>query len=96
MKKGLGAEAYKRQVIQKTAIGHSFAQISNEDRERLREKVNTMYHIIKNKDPFTDYPKLLNLQKNKQSSNSTARKTSQKLERYYIWGLHWKGDNELP
>ena len=63
MKKGLGADAYKRQVVQKTAIGQSFAKISNEDREGLRVKVNTMYHIIKNEDPFTDYPKLLNLQK---------------------------------
>ena len=63
MKKGLGADAYKRQVVQKTAIGQSFAKISNEDREGLRVKVNTMYHIIKNEDPFTDYPELLNLQK---------------------------------
>ena len=63
MKKGLGADAYKRQIVQKTAIGQSFAKISNEDREGLRVKVNTMYHIIKNEDPFTDYPKLLNLQK---------------------------------
>ena len=78
MKKGLGADAYRRQVVQKTAIGQSFAKISNEDREGLRVKVNTMYHI-KNEDPFTDYLKLLNLQKNKQSSNSTARKASQKL-----------------
>ena len=62
MKKGPGADTYKRQV-QKTAIGQSFAKISNEDREGLRVKVNTMYHIIKNEDPFTDYPKLLNLQK---------------------------------
>ena len=79
MKKDLGADAYKRQVVQKTAIGQSFAKISNEDKEGLTVKVNTMYHIIKNEDPFTDYPKLLTLQKNKQSSNSTARKTSQKL-----------------
>ena len=63
MKKGPGADTYKRQVVQKTAIGQSFAKISNEDREGLRVKVNTMYHIIKNEDPFTDYPKLLNLQK---------------------------------
>ena len=63
MKKGLGADAYKRQVVQKTAIGQNFAKISNEDREGLRVKVNTMYHIIKNENPFTDYPKLLNLQK---------------------------------
>ena len=63
MKKDLGADAYKRQVVQKTAIGQSFAKISNEDREGLRVKVNAMCHIIKNKDPFTDYPKLLTLQK---------------------------------
>ena len=63
MKKGLGADAYKRQAVQKTAIGQSFAKISNEDKEGVRVKVNAMYHIIKNGDPFTDYPKLLNLQK---------------------------------
>ena len=63
MKKDLGADAYKRQVVQKTPIGQSFTKISNEDREGLRVKVNTMYHIIKNEDPFTDYPKLLTLQK---------------------------------
>ena len=79
MKKDLGTDAYKRQVVQKAPIGQSFAKISNEDREGLRVRVNPMYHIIKNEDPFTDYPKLLTLHKNKPSSNSTARKTSQKL-----------------
>ena len=51
MKKGLGADAYKRQV-QKTAIEQSFAKISSEDREWLRVQVNTMYHIIKKRRPF--------------------------------------------
>ena len=63
MKKDIGADAYKRQVVQKTAIGQSFTKISYEDREGLRVKVNAMYHISKNEDPFTDYLKLLTLQK---------------------------------
>ena len=49
MKKGLGADAYKRQVVQKTAIGQSFAKISNEDREGLRVKVNTCTTLSKMK-----------------------------------------------
>ena len=36
--------------------------LSNEDREGLGIKMNTVYHVIKNEDPYTDYPKLLKLQ----------------------------------
>ena len=36
--------------------------LSNEDREGLRVKMNTVYHVIKNEDPYTHYPKPLKLQ----------------------------------
>ena len=39
-----------------------FLSLSNEDWEVLCIKMNTVYHVIKNKDLYTDYPKLLKLQ----------------------------------
>ena len=43
-----------------SSIAKSF--LSNEDREGLCIKMNAVYHVIKNEDLSTDYPKLLKLQ----------------------------------
>ena len=60
----LGADAYRESVIADSAIAESFLpKLSPKDRAGLRIKVNTVYHLIKNERPFTDYPKLLELQK---------------------------------
>ena len=58
----LGAEAYQENVVMNSSIAKSFLSLSNEDREGLRIKMNTVYHVIKNKDSYTDYSKLLKLQ----------------------------------
>ena len=57
-----GAEAYQENVVMNSSIPKRFLSLSNEDREGLRIKMNTVYHVIKNEDPCTDYPKLLKLQ----------------------------------
>ena len=60
----LGADVYRESVIANSAIAKSFLpKLSPKDRAGLRIKVNTVYHLIKNERPFTDYPKLLELQK---------------------------------
>ena len=43
-------------------MAKSFLSVSNEDRGKLRIKMNTVYHVIKNEDLYTDYSKLLKLQ----------------------------------
>ena len=43
-----------------SSIAKSF--LSNEDQEGLCIKMNAVYHVIKNEDLSTDYPKLLKLQ----------------------------------
>ena len=58
----LGADAYKESVIQNSAIGRSLSKLRESDREGLRVKINTIYHLIKNERPYSDYPKLLELQ----------------------------------
>ena len=58
----LGAEAYQESVVMNNSITKSFLSLSNEGREGLCIKMNTVYHVIKNEDPYTDYPKLLKLQ----------------------------------
>ena len=55
----LGADVYRESVIAKSFL----PKLSPKDRAGLRIKVNTVYHLIKNERPFTDYPKLLELQK---------------------------------
>ena len=55
----LGAEAYQENVVTNSSIVKSFLSLSNEDWEGLRIKMNTVYHVIKNEDLYTDYPKLL-------------------------------------
>ena len=57
-----GAEAYQENVVMNSSIPKRFLSLSNEDREGLRIKMNTVYHVIKNEDLYTDYPKLLKLQ----------------------------------
>ena len=60
----LGADVYRESVIANSAIAKSFLpKLSPKDRTDLRIKVNTVYHLIKNERPSTDYPKLLELQK---------------------------------
>ena len=61
----LGADVYQESVIANSVITKSFLpKLSPKDRAGLRTKVNTVYHLIKNeRRPFTDYPKLLELQK---------------------------------
>ena len=44
----LGAEAYQENVVMNSSIAKSFLSLSNEDREGLRIKMNTVYHVIKN------------------------------------------------
>ena len=62
----LGADVYRESVIANSAIAKSFLpKLSLKDRIGLRIKVNTVYHLIKNEQLFTDYPKLLELQKKK-------------------------------
>ena len=62
----LGADVYRESVIANSAIAKSFLpKLSLKDRVGLRIKVNTVYHLIKNEQLFTDYPKLLELQKKK-------------------------------
>ena len=58
----LGADTYKESVVMNSPIARSFLKLSNEDRAGLKVKINTVYHIIKNERPYTDYPKLLELQ----------------------------------
>ena len=58
----LGAEAYQENVVMNSSMARSFLSVSSEDREGLRIKMNTVYHVIKNEDLYTDYPKLLKLQ----------------------------------
>ena len=60
----LGAEAYQENVVMNSSIAKSFLSRSNEDREGLHIKMVTVYDVIKNEDPYTDYPKLLKLQTN--------------------------------
>ena len=55
----LGAEAYQENVVMNSSIAKGFLSLSNEDWEGLCIKMNTVYHVIKNEDPYTDYPKLL-------------------------------------
>ena len=55
----LGADVYRENVIAKSFL----PKLSPKDRAGLRTKVNTVYHLTKNERPFTDYPKLLELQK---------------------------------
>ena len=43
-------------------IAKCFLKLSTQDRAGLKVKINTVYHIIKNERPYTDYPKLLELQ----------------------------------
>ena len=62
MKSELGADIYKESVVMNSSIAKSFLKLSNEDREGLRVKINTIYYLIKNERPYTDYPKLLELQ----------------------------------
>ena len=58
-----GAEAYHKNIVMNSSIAKSFfLSLSNEDWEVLCIKMNTVYHVIKNKDLYTDYPKLLKLQ----------------------------------
>ena len=45
-----------------SSIAKSFLSLSNEDQERLHIKMKTVYHVIKNRDLYTNYPKLLKLQ----------------------------------
>ena len=60
----LGADVYRESVIANSAIAKSFLpKLSPKVCTGLRIKVNTVYHLIKNERPFTDYPKLLELQK---------------------------------
>ena len=60
----LGADVYRESVIANSVIAKNFLpKLSPKDRAGLRTKVNTVYHLIKNERPFTDYPKLLELQK---------------------------------
>ena len=62
----LGADVYRESVIANSVIAKSFLpKLSPKDRAGLRIKVNAVYHLIKNEQPFTDYPKLLELQKKK-------------------------------
>ena len=58
----LGNEPYQENVVTNSSIAKSFLSLSNEDWERLRINMNNVYHVIKNEDPYTDYPKLLKLQ----------------------------------
>lgn len=62
MKTDLWADEYKKNVVQNTPIGKSLIKLNSDNNEGLRLKINIMQHI-KNKDPLTDYPKLLALQK---------------------------------
>ena len=60
----LGAYVYRESVIANSAIAKSsLPKLSPKDRAGLRIKVNTVYHLIKNERPLTDYPKLPELQK---------------------------------
>ena len=45
-----------------SSIAKSFLSLSNEDQEGLHIKMKTVYHVIKNRDLYTNYPKLLKLQ----------------------------------
>ena len=58
----LGAEVYKESVVMNSPIAKSFLKLSPDYRAGLKVKINTVYHIIKNEDPYTNYPKLLELQ----------------------------------
>ena len=54
----LGTEAYQENVVMNNSIAKSFLSLSNEGREGLCIKMKTVYHVIKNEDPYTDYSKL--------------------------------------
>ena len=59
-----------------SSTAKSFLSLSNEDREGLPIKMNTVYHVIKNRDLYTDYPKL-------QTKNGVPQLLKSKIQASY-------------
>ena len=76
----LGAEAYQENVVMNNSIAKSFLSLSNEGQEGLCIKMNTVYHVIKNEDPYTAYPKLLKLQ----TKNGVPQLLKRKTQASYV------------
>ena len=62
LKRELGNENYQEKVVLASPIAKRFVKLSEEDRAGIRVKMNTIYYLLKNERPYSDYPKLLELQ----------------------------------
>ena len=59
----LGADVYIQSVVLTSPWRKSFLRLKEADKDGLPIKFKTVYHNIKNENPYADYPGLLNLQR---------------------------------
>ena len=61
-KKKMGAIPYQEAIICNSPIGCSFQKMCEQDRDNLHMKFNSVYYLLKQERPFSDYLQLLKLQ----------------------------------
>ena len=61
-KSNMGVIPYQEAIIRNSPIGRSFQKMCERDKDNLHMKFNSVYYLLKQERPFSDYPQLLKLQ----------------------------------
>ena len=62
LKKELGLKEYVENICRNTVIGKSITRMHEKTRKVIKNHFSTAYYLSKNEKPFSDFPKLLDLQ----------------------------------
>lgn len=62
LRETLGGAAFNEKVVKETPIGKGLSKMAKKDLETLRICFNSVYYLVKQERPFSDYPNLISLQ----------------------------------